>query len=221
MAIQEITRKLRKLAALGYAQATIPMAYRLCQLRLNKNALSVDDFLTRNFQAGSPQSQSRTLDLGCGSIIKNPFGAAELFGIDIAKSSNRNIISCDLNISEIPFEDGYFDYVTAFDFLEHVPRVSCNEKTRFPFVELMSDIRRVLKVGGIFFSQTPAYPSKELFQDPTHVNFITEETFPRYFCDPEPWAETLGYGFTGGFELLSQEWHHSWLLTIMRRIERE
>lgn len=216
----ELTRKFKKLAALGHAQATIPLAYRLCQMRLNTNALSVEDFLQRNFEARSSQTRSRTLDLGCGTSLKNPFNADEVFGIDIATSPNRNIIQCDLNISGIPFDEGHFDYVTAFDFIEHVPRVVCADKTRFPFVELMSEVRRVLKVGGLFLSQTPAYPSKEIFQDPTHVNFITEDTFPRYFCDPEPLAETAGYGFVGGFELLAQEWYHSWLITMMQRVER-
>jgi len=69
-----------------------------------------------------------------------------------------------------------------------------------------------------FFSQTPAYPAVEAFQDPTHVNIITAKTFPLYFCVHhlgEPWAAM--YGFVGSFELVAQEWCQTHLLTIIKK----
>jgi SAM-dependent methyltransferase len=33
-------------------------------------------------------------------------------------------------------------------------------KVRSPFLELMSEVHRVLKLGGRFFTLTPAYPAK-------------------------------------------------------------
>ena len=37
----------------------------------------------------------------------------------------------------------------------------------------MNEIYRVLKPGEMLLHFTPAYPSKEAFQDPTYVNIIT------------------------------------------------
>ena len=83
----------------------------------------------------------------------------------------------------------------------------------------MSEICRVLKEGGIFYSRTPAYPSKQAFQDPTHVNFITEDTYPQYFCGGSPLARM--YGFKGNYELVAQEWHFGHLLTLMEKAPKE
>ena len=77
------------------------------------------------------------------------------------------------------------DVVTAFNFVEHVPRCLYTQHTTiFPFVNLMNEIHRVLKPGGFFYSHTPAFPSLEAFTDPTHLNIITEYTFKDYFCRP-------------------------------------
>jgi hypothetical protein len=69
----------------------------------------------------------------------------------------------------------------------------------------MNELRRILKRGGLFYSATPAFPCKSAFVDPTHVNIITEQTFPCYFCtDPHsgPWVRR--YGFNGVFEMGDQ-----------------
>ena len=66
---------------------------------------------------------TKTLDLGCGKNPKNPFNADELYGTDIVDLDNPNIKIADLCIEDIPFEDNLFDYVTGFDFLEHIPRL--------------------------------------------------------------------------------------------------
>ena len=74
----------------------------------------------------------------------------------------------------IPYPDCSFDSISAFDFIEHVPRILAinQESTKFPFVELMSEIWRVLKPNGMFYALTPAFPHGAAFHDPTHVNFI-------------------------------------------------
>ena len=74
----------------------------------------------------------------------------------------------------IPFGDNTFNFCTAFDFIEHIPRIPYPEsKKRLAFFELMNEIYRVLKPGEMLLHFTPAYPSKEAFQDPTYVNIIT------------------------------------------------
>ena len=84
----------------------------------------------------------------------------------------------------------------------------------FPFVELMNNIWRVLKVDGLFYSQTPCFPLKEAFQDPTHVNIMTEDTLRLYFSE-SCWARI--YGFIVSFSLVAEEWLGSHYFCILRK----
>ena len=154
------------------------------------------------------------LDIGCGLSPYNVYSAKWLYGIDIFK--NHKIIEflvrdwlnkpmemtlagysyCDIASDRIPFSDNYFDRISAIDVLEHIPRVIYCPARKFAFVDAMSEIYRVLKPGGEFFSCTPFYPHGEAFSDPTHVNFLTPETFDYFTCNGR-------YGFVGGFDILS------------------
>jgi SAM-dependent methyltransferase len=163
---------------------------------------------------------TRTLDLGCGQQPRNPFQMDEVMGIDLTANASGSIRTADLAIEPIPFPDNWFDAVTAFDFIEHVPRVIYAPGRRFPFVALMNEIYRVLKPGGLFLSHTPAFPHAVAFQDPTHVNIITEETFPRYFGENQHHRYATMYGFTGYFRLVKQQWDQggTHLDTLMRKL---
>ncbi len=151
---------------------------------------------------------TRHLDLGCGSVPRNPYGQEEVHAVDLALPQGLGpgrFKAANLVLEPIPYPDSSFDSVSAFDFLEHVPRVFPTvdgRGTRLPFVELMDEIHRVLRPGGRFYAVTPAYPRLEAFVDPTHVNFITDET-ARYFCGEAP--EARPYGFRGTFALLRNE----------------
>lgn len=159
---------------------------------------------------------TKSLDLGCGPSPKNTFSADEIYGIDVREDLDNNIKRADLAIEPIPFESDYFDYVTAHDFIEHIPRVAYVPARRNCFIELMNEVYRVLKAGGLFLSFTPAYPKAEAFRDPTHVNIITEETFGLYFDTQNRWAKM--YGFQGAFEIVQQEWRGPHLLTVLRKV---
>lgn len=153
--------------------------------------------------------RTRHLDLGCGDRPRNPYGCDDLHGIDIAPrgdSHTAQVRRANLAVEPIPYEDKDFDSVSAYDFLEHVPRIlpSANGRsTRLPFVELMNEISRVLVPGGRLHAITPCYPAAEAFQDPTHVNIITDRTH-HYFTGTAPMARM--YGFTGHFRALRVEW---------------
>ena len=153
--------------------------------------------------------RTRHLDLGCGPVPRNPYHQDELFGVDIAPTENSSQITirqANLTLQPIPFPDHYFDSLSAFDFLEHVPRVLPTPdglSTRFPFIELMNEIHRVLRPGGILYALTPCYPAYEAFQDPTHVNIMTEKTH-LYFTGANPLGRM--YGFSGQFEARKVEW---------------
>jgi SAM-dependent methyltransferase len=154
---------------------------------------------------------TRHLDLGCGSAIRNPYDRNELYGCDLKefpqdiKIENFTFVSVDLSKSKLPFPDNYFDSVSAFDFIEHIPRQSFdhNGNIRSPFIDLMNEIHRVLLPNGLFLASTPAYPRPEVFQDPTHVNFITDKSHS-YFCGDEPYGAR--YGFLGKFLVKKVKW---------------
>jgi SAM-dependent methyltransferase len=186
---------------------------------------SVASFTNRyNFSLGPSKANTgtKTLDLGCGHNPRNPFNAGKVIGIDIRRTQAAGVTSlvANLAIDKIPLCNEAVDFVTAFDFIEHIPRFITTQggSTGFPFVSLMDEISRVLKDGGIFFSMTPAYPYKAAFADPTHINIITEHTFPVYFCttnDSPPIARA--YGFNGDFKLINQGWMGSHLLSLLRK----
>ena len=114
--------------------------------------------------------------------------------------------AADLTVEPIPYESDRFGSVSAFDFIEHLPRVlpsSDGRGTTFPFIRVMDEIWRVLAPGGLLYAVTPAYPHPEAFQDPTHVNIITDHTHD-YFCGAKPLARM--YGFGGRFEMRRLEW---------------
>lgn len=149
---------------------------------------------------------TRTLDLGCGRNPRNPLNASEVYGLDIMDFGNPNIRTGDIITGGIPFDDNFFDYVTGYDFVEHVPRLLyIDGERRAPFIELMSEVYRVLKPGGVFKAHTPAVPYSQAFQDPTHVNFITEATVG-YFIEGDLLSFGHDYGFVGKFQLQAQYW---------------
>ena len=169
--------------------------------------------------------QKKHLDIGCGNNPRNPFDCDKLFAIDIidsfdadklkfantdhhallaeklilSKPENFKFFSASVVIEKFPFKDNSFDSISAYDFIEHIPRIHINnnDDTIFPFINFMDEIYRVLKPGGIFYAITPCYPHQSTFVDPTHINFITNETHT-YFCGNKPKARM--YGFIGHFK---------------------
>ena len=101
-------------------------------------------------------------------------------------------------------------------FSNEIDAISCGKVAlRFCFVELMNEVYRVLKPGGIFLSHTPIFPFPASQQDPTHVNLITEDTFPKYFDDSSRFASM--YGFTGSFKVEDQLLSPPYLISVLRK----
>lgn len=106
------------------------------------------------------------LDLGCGS--KKRAGAV---GLDCRPGKGVDIV-CDLE-RPLPLADEVADEVHAHHVLEHVRNL----------VQFMEEIYRVCRSGATLHVSGPYYTSRGAFRDPTHVRFLTEDTF-QYFEVP-------------------------------------
>jgi SAM-dependent methyltransferase len=175
--------------------------------------------MTNDWQMSTPSQYSLKnskysvhVDLGCGSLPRNPLEAQRVIGIDVLANPPFVVSNMSVDYKRVlpgdplPFETAQIDSVSAFDFLEHIPRVDRSPDGDFknPFIEMMNEVHRILKPGGLFISLTPCFPSAAAFSDPTHVNFISEET--HLYFSGENFAKTKGYGFFGEFKLIEASW---------------
>ena len=151
------------------------------------------------------------VDLGCG------FRKNGNIGIDLTTEGTQADLSCRLGFEPIPLEDEVADAVLCRDFLEHIPKAYYSERVqalRYPIIDLMNEIWRILKPGGAFTSFTPCYPAVEVHRDPTHLSVWTLESMP-YFCGKYPVAKI--YGVKTNFILEENRLDGFYLHAILRK----
>ena len=162
------------------------------------------------------RENTSALDLGCGPIPQNKFKANDIVGIDLVENKKENVIKCKLGYEKLPFDKDSFDYLTAYDLIEHIPRFSEISENGPPFIFFMNECYRVLKPGGIFLSMTPIYPYFAAFQDPTHNNIITVDTFKLYFSEKK-YEIAHHYGITSNFKIIEQKMYGQHLIAVMTK----
>jgi SAM-dependent methyltransferase len=111
------------------------------------------------------------IDLGCGA---NKQGS-DWVGIDYRKLPGVDIVH-DLEVTPYPLPSNCAFLVTASHVLEHI------NPHKGVFIHVMNEIWRLLKDDGEFLISVPYATSSGMYRDPTHCNFLTEETW-EYF-DP-------------------------------------
>ena len=146
--------------------------------------------LARDFESGRARIVSRLLpsitgdnllDIGCGNGEMGPYFSnrfKEVHGVDISDNvlkaaAKKGVIAkkVDLNHEPLPYEDFLFDMITCLDVIEHV----------FDPNYLLSEVRRVLKNGGVFVL---SYPNIGFIK--FRLSIMTG-SFPMTAGDPEPY----------------------------------
>lgn len=112
------------------------------------------------------------VDIGCGA---NKTGK-DWFGIDYRKLPGVDLVQ---DLEKFPWKvpSESFNTAVASHVVEHI------NPSHGIFINFMDSVWRILKPEGEFIIGAPYATSTGMFRDPTHCNFINEETFS-YF-DPD------------------------------------
>ncbi len=123
------------------------------------------------------------LNLGCGFRHKKDY-----INIDNRAEVKPDLV-CDIT-QGLPYKDNEVDEIIAIECLEHLERMEV--------LDLMDEIWRVLKHGGVFKHKTPSSDGRGAFQDPYHKSFWNINTWKYYFTDP---AYRQLYGTKANFNI--------------------
>lgn len=150
------------------------------------------------------KSQGARLDIGCGDARQDGW-----IGMDVRKMPNVDIVH-DFRMFPWPIPDNSISVAMASHVLEHVdphgadPRIAalarllvskgvCTEQDITEnlgeteifgtFMRFMDEVWRILEKDGQFMFVVPYAGSQGYWQDPTHVNPISEATI--FYFDPE------------------------------------
>ncbi len=103
------------------------------------------------------------LDIGCGTN-KVP----GTIGLDKKAFKGVDLI-CDFE-QALPFDNNSIDVVHLRHVLEHIRDL----------IHFMEEVYRICKKDAVVYVDVPYYASRGAFRDPTHLHFISEDTF-QYF----------------------------------------
>jgi SAM-dependent methyltransferase len=115
------------------------------------------------------------VDLGCG-----PNKIVGAFGFDVRLKPGVNVI-CELERT-LPLKTNCVDVIHLSHIVEHIREL----------VQFMEEVYRVCRPGAEVRVIVPYYTSRGAFRDPTHVRFITEDTF-QYFEPPTDYGTKTNF----------------------------
>ena len=170
----------------------------------------------------------KQLDIGVGGADRIEEGY-EGYGVDIYAHERpwlKENKASDLSLEPIPYTDDMFDLVTAYDVLEHIPKMlyvndpiaalaGVNHQVRRNcMIELFNEVYRVLKDGGEFYFVSPKGGTNQYMADPTHVTEWVEDSVNYYSGDYFGHHDT--YGHTSKFKKVAVEVdpQHTWRMSV-------
>lgn len=163
----------------------------------------------------------KQLDIGVGGANRIEEGY-EGYGVDIYAHERpwlKENKAADISLEAIPYEDDMFDLVTAYDVLEHIPKMvylslNFNPERRNCMIELFNEVYRVLKDGGEFYFVVPKGGTNQYMADPTHVTEWVEDSVNYYSGDYFGHHDT--YGHTSKFKKISVDVDpiHHWRMSV-------
>ena len=144
------------------------------------------------------------LDIGCGANKQPGF-----VGMDIRPEAGVDIVQ-DLEKFPWPLPDNSVSFATCSHVMEHI------NPAQFGFIDFMNEIWRVMKPGAELATAYPYAGSPGFWQDPTHVNGITEVTWAYFdpldtsglyhIHKPKPWKiKFSSWNPSGNMEVLLEK----------------
>jgi SAM-dependent methyltransferase len=148
-------------------------------------------------------SGKRVLDVACGEgygsrILSN--AAASVVGVDISaeavvharsRYANNTLEFVEASAASLPFPDASFDVVVSFETIEHHDQHK----------EMLSEIRRVLRPGGLLVLSSPNkqyYSVEPGYSNPYHVKELFREELlalaGRYFTSIQIYSQRVVHG---------------------------
>lgn len=118
-------------------------------------------------------------------LDQHPDWTGELITLDMDPNCGSSMV-WDLDIRPLPFSDGEFDEIGAYDVLEHLGRQG---DWRGWFDE-MAEYHRILKPGGLMGVIVPV--NADALADPGHARFFSQNHFG--FLSQEFYANNLKLG---------------------------
>ncbi len=142
----------------------------------------------------------KILDVGCGlgCLLSGVGDNWEKYGVEVSQFAAEHAnkwgeIFCG-ELKEANYRDDNFDVVVLYHVIEHVEKP----------VDLLLEIKRILKRGGYLILGTPDFDSGcarrfgenyRLLQDKTHINLFTNESMHRFLYEYGFEIEHVRYPF--------------------------
>jgi len=145
------------------------------------------------------QRKGKILDIGCGSypyfLVSTRF--EEKYGLDPSlklseiNEKNLNLKQLDIAKNKLPFKDNYFNVITMLAVFEHIEQDK--------LLDVLNEIKRVLKKDGIFIITTPAPWADKLLHSMARVDLISSEEIHEHKHN-HPKEKIEGILLSSGFE---------------------
>jgi len=111
--------------------------------------------------------------------------------LDVNLASSVNVLG---DMHELPFCSDTFDEILLDNVIEHSPHTT----------EILSEVHRTLRPGGIVYIFVPYYNAVGAYMDPTHRSFFSEGTF-EYYSTSSRYEHYSDFAF----EVVSEEFFYS------------